>query len=264
MIIDATIGIPTPEHLRNELTATLYGMFRKELPEDVARQVSRQVRRARERRNELPPEYASEVVKRLEFSAWMPLVEPVGAALASGSRDAGVRSLWRLGISDSEPEARTTQRFAEQWANARAAELIGMRREASGKLVAKPNARFAITDTTRDMVRSTVAEAIRRDWTSDELADQLRQTNAFSPSRAEMIARTELKSATNRGQMIAFRTSGLVSGVRWITMKDNRVEPHCRDNERAGTVEVGVRFPSGARHPPAHPNCRCRLAAVVS
>lgn len=262
MIIDARPPDDVLAEQSAAIFAAVYGMFRGALPLDMARQVSRQVRRAQQRRGDLAPVTAEQVLRRIEFGAWMPLMTPVEAALASGAKLSGTHALWRLGIAENEPEGLRAHRFAAQWARERAAEMIGMRRGPDGKLIASPNASAAITETTRDMVRGLVETAIERDWPVERLADELKQTHAFSSGRAETIARTEIASASNKGRLIAATTSGLVLGKRWVTKRDNRVEIHCADNERAGTIALEAPFPSGHQHPVAHPNCRCRLAFV--
>lgn len=239
-------------------------MFQGELPKTISRGVLREIRRRLGLRDELSPGIIDAAIAALSVYGWSALVRPVSEALTSAANKAGTKSLWRLGIAEGEPEARTAQQAARLWARRRAAEMVGMRRNAAGQLVPNPNAEMAITESTRAMIRGLVEQAVESDWSTRRLADELKQAHAFSAARAETIARTESAAAVNRGQLIAFQSSGLVSGIRWITKRDNRVEPHCRENESAGMIDFGLKFPSGHMHPPAHPNCRCRLAAVVA
>ncbi|HZU80747.1 MAG TPA: hypothetical protein VE991_12590, partial [Acidimicrobiales bacterium] len=48
--------------------------------------------------------------------------------------------------------------------------------------------------------------------------------------------------------------------LRWIVDDDGAECPDCDDNALAGSVPSGDAFPTGHRHPPAHPGCRCLLA----
>ncbi|MBI1843508.1 MAG: hypothetical protein HYR89_02685, partial [Actinobacteria bacterium] len=44
---------------------------------------------------------------------------------------------------------------------------------------------------------------------------------------------------------------------RWAVDPEQECSPDCVDNELAGPVPKGERFPTGVRHPPAHGACRC-------
>jgi SPP1 gp7 family putative phage head morphogenesis protein len=246
-----------------QLTAAIYGMFRGTLSYDMALQISRKLKRLLDRKSELSEADILSVINGIDFDKWEPLVDLVAVSLVSAATYSVVRSLWRVGVSEDEAMGQTARRAAERWAKRRAAELLGMRRLPSGKLVPNPNAKFAITETTRDMVRQMVVDAVMEGWTTEQLTNQLRGSHAFSAARAENIARTELRSAVSGGQLAAFRSSGLASGKRWRTKKDAKVEQHCRENEAVGIIDIAAPFPSGHQHPTAHPNCRCWLDFVA-
>lgn len=263
MIVDArpiNVAIGGTEQ---ELTAAIYRLFRGDLSEDMARQLGQRLRKLHQESGNLSDEAVAAVIDGLDFSAWEPLAEAVERPLAAIAVAAAIAALSRVGIADNEPEARTARKFAERWAAERSAELIGMKRAPSGKLVPNPKPEAAITESTRDMVRQAVVRAVKDGWTNERLAEELRGMNVFSPERAERIARTELNGAVNGGQFAAYRESGLIVGKRWVTKHDNRVEVHCRENEKAGVIPLDDPFPSGHMHPLAHPNCRCHLAAAI-
>ncbi len=46
----------------------------------------------------------------------------------------------------------------------------------------------------------------------------------------------------------------------WQTMRDGKVCARCLANQNAGPIPVDGTFPSGDKHPGAHPRCRCFLA----
>lgn len=246
------------EGLRRELSS----LFRHTLPKQVARYVSRQVRRAEERGGELPSYVADQALRNMRLPGWESLVPKAKALLSTASREAAGTTLYALGVARRDL-SRQSQHFASEWASHRAAEMIGMRRSWDGKLEPNPNAEMAITDTTRDMVRSLVHTATKQEWGADRLEAELNKIYAFSPERAELIAKTEIGMAGNRGKFIAFRTSGIVHGKRWRTKGDSRVEEDCRTNEAIGVIGLDDKFPSGHAHPTAHPRCRCQLAAVL-
>lgn len=252
--------IETDEYLSSvsQLSSSLRWLFRGEAP----REISRQVRRHMERRRELTPAVANEVVRSIEWTGWDGLVTPFRRALSRVSMASGLNALASVGVDPRSQQAGTIAQYAETFAKARAADMVGMRFGPGGKLVANPSAEYAITESTREMIRDAVRIAVQQDWSADRLAEELKRSHAFSSERADLIARTELGEAHNKGVFVAYRTSGTVNGVRWVTMHDGRVEPICKKNEAAGIVQIGSKFPSGHTHPLAHPRCRCWIEPV--
>lgn len=64
-------------------------------------------------------------------------------------------------------------------------------------------------------------------------------------------------------------SEGAVSGgagtlVRWVVEDEGGPCPDCDDNALAGELEAGKEFPTGQRHPPVHPGCRCLLVPATS
>ena len=146
------------------------------------------------------------------------------------------------------------------WAEARAAELVGMRRLADGTLVRNPSAWWAIDGETRDGVRLAVLDALRSGASADELARSVLECSAFGKKRAETIARTEMALADSAGAMIAYRASGVVQGKYWSTSRDNRVSDDCILRSEQGVIDLGAKFvPGNIDTTPGHPNCRCAV-----
>ncbi|MCC5616366.1 minor capsid protein [Nostoc sp. CHAB 5836] len=80
--------------------------------------------------------------------------------------------------------------------------------------------------------------------------------------RAERIARTELTFAYNAGRLETYRESGLVSGVRFYTILDERRCEICAS--RHGLVIPLEDWKAiAANSPPVHVNCRCVLSPVL-
>lgn len=194
------------------------------------------------------------------------LVGDVDETLASLVEDAGFASLQVAGIDvKAEPgKAGVVSAAAEDYADERAAELVGMRYDELGRLVENPDAEWAITDSTRDFLRDAVSDAITGGWSNQQLASAIGESYGFSKDRAMMIARTETSMAANRGALEGYKASGTVELVTWLTAGDDLVEEDCLDNEAAGAIPIGEAFPSGDDAPPAHPNCRCAIAPVVT
>lgn len=140
---------------------------------------------------------------------------------------------------------------AQQYAQDRAAALIGS--DGSGGELAQA---------TRDMLRSTIADALANAQTVDELSASIEDNYAFSADRADTIARTELKNAMSAGNLEGWRASGVVTGKAWQVSNDD-VCDICLDNQDAGTIGIDDVFPSGDDAPAAHPNCNCAIVPVV-
>jgi len=145
------------------------------------------------------------------------------------------------------------------WARARAAEMVGMKRTSDGELIVNPNPRWSIDDTTRDKLRQLVAEAQQTGISNDELADNIEGSVWFSEGRAEMIARTETAFADVEGNLIGWKTSGVVEGKEWSASEDPCPECAALDGQ---IVPLDDEFDGG--DPPRHGNCECDLLPVLS
>ncbi|HKS72935.1 MAG TPA: phage portal protein, partial [Terriglobales bacterium] len=193
------------------------------------------------------------------------LPESVSGALKQAAVDAALEAATEAGAS----AARAVESFtpAQQYAQERAAEMVGMRRTAGGTLVENPDARRVITDTTRNEIRQAVADALSGKLRTPAgeplpLAESIRRSlldtpgGPFSDYRAGLIARTEVKNARSFGKMDTWKRLG-VKATTWRTSGDERVCPMCAMNEGV-TRPLGKPFPSGyVSIADSHPNCRC-------
>lgn len=118
-----------------------------------------------------------------------------------------------------------------------------------------------VAETTRDDIRALVGRAAQEGWDTATLAQAIREAGVTqSRARATLIARTEAASAYSQGALLAYRESGVVTGVEWLTAGDPC--PVC-DPLDGQVVGLGKAFDGGIAHPPAHPGCRCAIAPVV-
>lgn len=153
---------------------------------------------------------------------------------------------------------------AHEYAMNRAAEMVGMKRDAEGNLIPNPDARWAISDTTREKIQEIISDAFTEETTIDEIESAIQEaleeeaTNngIFSDARAALIAQTEISNAQAGGNYSVWQQSGVVRKVQWLTAEDEHVCPVCEDNDGV-SVELGRPFPSGDLYPGAHPRCRC-------
>lgn len=152
---------------------------------------------------------------------------------------------------------------AEAWAKAHSAEMVGMKYNADGDLVANPNAIWRIDETTRVALRSLISDTVGGQMSVLQLQEALRGSYAFSSARAEVIARTEVHKANGEGALASMRASGIGEKV-WLTSNDDRVEEECQANQDQGPIPVDDDFQSGDECEPAHENCRCSIAPWVT
>ena len=150
---------------------------------------------------------------------------------------------------------------AMDYARDRGAEMVGMK-WVDGVLVQNPNAAMAITDSTRNMLREILTDAFSRETPMSELVQRIQAAGVFSEKRAKLIATTEVKFAMARGNIEAWKKTGVIQAVEWVLSADHEVDDECDENAEAGQVPVGEAFPSGDVAPPQHPACLCALRAV--
>lgn len=134
------------------------------------------------------------------------------------------------------------------WAKEHAAELVSQ-----------------ISDTTRDDVRSAIADGIASNLSTDEIADAIAALGAFSPERAVLIAQNEIATANSQGALAGYKQAsadGVEVMKEWLVAADD-VCDDCQDNADAGPIDLDEDFPSGDDAPPGHPHCRCALSPVV-
>ena len=112
-----------------------------------------------------------------------------------------------------------------------------------GELVANPDARYAISSTTRDMLRDEITKAFSEETPLADLVDVVRNSGAFSSARAKTIANTEVARSQSEGIVKAWKQTGVVEKVRWSVSSVGCCD-ECAENEAAGPVELGKRFPA--------------------
>jgi 2'-5' RNA ligase len=185
----------------------------------------------------------------------------IPAALHDVYINAGQKALDSLGVDDTSIVDLFNKRAAD-YARERGAELVG-KRWVNDALVENPDARWAISQTTRDGLRDMIVKSYEDGKTPVQLAKQIEDSYLFSESRAEMIAFTETAKASVGGTLGAWQESGVVKGKAWQMSNDHDQDDECNDNEEAGVIGLDEDFPSGDDGPPAHPRCMCAVYASL-
>ncbi len=256
---------PSLLRLRADLTRRMAKFLRDQAPK-MAAQVA--TLRAKFGKADMPQDELDAIeaiVSGVDFAGWSVLVGDVDDLVADVVRDGTVAAFGQIGI-DVEARAEVVNvvsEYALAYGRQRAAEMVGMRRDALGGLIPNPRAEWQITESTRVFLRADVTQAVTEGWSNDRLSAQIAQSYGFSKERATVIARTETNMAANAGALQGYKTSGVVGGKEWLTAEDDKVSEECEANGDAGVIALGADFPSGDAAPPAHPNCRCTIAPVV-
>lgn len=167
------------------------------------------------------------------------------------------RGLTQLGINDVDLMA-TVNESARNWAEQRAAEMVGMKYDDEGNLIENPDAEWSIAETTRDDIQELVTQAFEEHTSIKELVAQILDATTFSSYRANMVAVTEASNAQANGSITAWQASGAVEEVSVMLSYDHEGEDECDevvDNGPYSLVEVlGL--------VPVHPNCECTVVAT--
>jgi Phage Mu protein F like protein len=196
-------------------------------------------------------------------SLWIALPPDLTPELESAVRAGMSKGLLETNVSISNSDAiNKFNAIAQKYASERAAEMVGMKYDDAGDLVANPKAQYVISETTRKDLRNVIAQAFEDETPLSELVDEIKNAGTFSVVRAQMIANTEVSRAQAGGTYSVWEQTGVVQAVRWQNSNLPGVCADCIENAEAGEVPFGKPFPSGELYPPAHPNCRCVVYAA--
>jgi SPP1 gp7 family putative phage head morphogenesis protein len=187
------------------------------------------------------------------------LIAPMTKVTVPNASDGVDKGFASIKVSADTEDGRIARQKAADWARTRAAELVGKKVMPDGSLIDNPNPVYSISDSTRDMLRADVSEAIDQGLSSADFARQISESYAFSPQRSETIARTEIRFGDTQGRLIGWKQSGVVSAKQWLAHADCCDICQDLDGEIVGLDEA---FDEG--DPPAHPNCRCTILPVMS
>lgn len=129
-------------------------------------------------------------------------------------------------------------------------------RQRAGEMLSDSGIEGKLADSTRDMVKQLITNALEEKVTDKEIARRLADAYAFSPERAELIARTEVRNALGAGGLAGAKAVGMQS-KRWLLSNDEGPCPLCESNAAQQWIGISKPYISGALAPLQHPNCRC-------
>lgn len=204
------------------------------------------------------------IIGKLNFDNWTTLYGILERELVQAFKDNAKAGFEAIGFDPDEDMVSLVNEEAVAWANKRAAQLVGMKKNKDGEWVENPDRRYAITDTVRDEMRAMVADAVDEGWSAQQFADELSEAYAFSDARSMTIARTELAFAHVEGNLESWDASGVVEQKQSILGSEHDLDDMCNDNADVGPIPLDADFPSGHPGPPYHPNCVCDVIPILS
>lgn len=200
-----------------------------------------------------PAATVQEILDAIDVDGFATLSDAAQELLQEIYLDGAVEAMQQLNLVADADSLDQMNEKAVQYAEERGAELVGQSVLDDGTVIDNPDAEYTITNSTLEMLRYDIVDAMENGLSNDELAAAIEDSYAFSSDRAETIARTETAFADVGGNMAAYSEAG-VEKKQWI------VGAGCCDECAALDQEIqplDSPFSSGDDAPPAHPNCRC-------
>jgi hypothetical protein len=185
---------------------------------------------------------------------WQELVSGVTTDLYAAAQSGAAEGLMQAGDT-SENSLTKVNEFAQKYARNRAAEMIGKKYE-EDELVANSNAKFIISDTTKDDLRDVMEQSFAKEETLTELQERILTAGTFSDLRSQLIAKTEVALAQTSNHLNAWKETGVVTKVGIRLSDSHTVYDEC--DEIAEEIYKIENCPLI----PVHPNCRCTIYAI--
>ena len=207
---------------------------------------------------------AQDIIDNLDMSDWDVLVGVFSDTLTDQAREQAHNEFGTIGFDASQDMTHAADERASEWARSHAAELVGKKFTANGRLVNNPDKSLSVLDTTRDELRDLLSIALDEGMTPAEVAAEIHDGWAFSEARASTIARTELASAHAQGSLAAWKESGVVEMKQAILGSEHDLDDECDENADDGPIPIDEVFSSGDDMHPFHPNCVCVVVALTT
>lgn len=253
-IADGGVNVERPFAAKREkLIKRLFsGIFEK-----AGKDVSKQVEELLKKRGlaKVDDEFdADDFLGAIDFGILLTAQDGLEEYLREVFEDSAKIALSVVGTSTGDNLVEQVYERAVVWARDQSANLVG----------ANPDSPYAITDTTRHMLRGTIADGLADNLSASDIAENIRDAYAFSEERAELIAFTEITSANSEGALAGYKEAeeaGVKMGKSWLVKEDGC--EICSGNAAQGTIPLDQDFSSGDAAPGAHPHCRCVLVPQV-
>lgn len=188
----------------------------------------------------------------LETIEWEDLDDDdLADTLKAVNKDTQKKALAQVGVNSSSELTNQVNKSALEYSKLRAGELISPK----GLLITA----------TKEMIKTTLSDAIAEGLSSEKIAVRLQDAYAFSPERATLIAMTESARANSYGALEGYmkaKAAGVAIRKSWV-MRDEHACEECQENEAQGAIELEEAFASGDQAPTAHPHCHCVIVPIL-
>jgi hypothetical protein len=190
------------------------------------------------------------------LDSWDAIADPIAHELDNVFRESASTARSELDATD-RVELVVLNKAARNFSRKRAAEMVG-KKWVNGQLVDNPRAKWAITDTTREVLRETAKQAFERGWTPVELSKRIEDNGIFGEARAEMVARTEMARAQVEGALTTAGEVGVIAKQSELS-NDHEGQDECDEAAELGVIAIDDDFGELGSGPPFHPNCSCSI-----
>lgn len=238
------------------------GKWKTSLAKQVRKALDAQGIEKIDRENE---DIAAAITAELEFDGIAALANEIGIDLSDVVTDSINQVIAQMGVTNAGDLVNQVNERAVAVAKDRAAEMVGMKFNSAGELVENPDAQWAITQSTRDMLKDVIANGLQDNIGIDAIMDNIEAMGGFSAERAEMIAETEVRKANSQAALDGYTAArddlGIPMKKEWL-LGENPCDI-CQANADQGPIDLDEPFESGDDAPPGHPWCECALSPVV-
>jgi hypothetical protein len=204
-----------------------------------------------------------EIMGTIDWEEFVGLVQPELEQAAVAGATEGMEELAAAlpEIPQAEVAVITSSanEVAREWAQRRAAEMVGMRRLEDGQLVENPNAIWRIDFTTRNILQRDIVAAFSADTPMTDLSATIQASGAFSEKRADLIARTEVSNAQMHGNAEAWLKNGNVEEFKWQLSADHVCSDICDTLAADGPYPIARVLELLLKK---HPRCVCSIIAT--
>ena len=254
---------PKSRQARNEATRLLTRFLK-----DQSLRVSKQARTAFVKSQKVRKDTETDTDRALAILAMLQFDYPtlykalgpyLEIAAEEGAKAGAYQAAANLG-ADLSATLETAVDQAKKAAGDRALEMVGLGVQDDGTIAEATGAHWAISTTANDDVLNAIKQAIKENWTPDQLESVIQASTVFSADHAEMTADNEITRQQAGGHLLSWRASGMVLEYAWHALPG--CCPVCEGFAELGSVPVGHEFAPMIYAPGAHPFCRCSLVAT--
>jgi hypothetical protein len=192
-------------------------------------------------------------------SDWSQHFDRAAEILAAAAVDSTLETLDASDADYSDEFVSNLERHNDLLAKSQAASLLGLAYDHTHDIAIPTIVGWSLGGALLDSLTKVHEEAVAQDWPAEKLDSAIGEMSAFSPEKAELMARNALSLVD--GQVA--RTTAHATGAhekRSETVGDDRVCDECDQDQKDGWIGVNESFSgSDTADVPHHPNCRCSV-----